>query len=115
MKYFSVCILISFCMFSCASDKVEIPDGVLPVEKMVLVMADVQITEAAMMYRNSNGDFTDNKAPAYYQFIFSKHKISEKVFRDSFKFYSDKPELMDKIYEEVIIEITKRQAVMPVK
>lgn len=74
------------------------------------MLTDVQITEAAMIFQNSKGGIAENRVPDYYTYIFKKHKITEKQFRESFNFYVGQVELMDKMYEEVIIEISKRQA-----
>jgi hypothetical protein len=110
-------LFLACCFFlaSCLSDEVKIPEGVIPRDQMVAVLADVQIAESVMSYKDSRGDITISKAPDYYQFIFSKYHITEKQFRKSFTFYSGQIEMMDKIYEDVIIEISKRQALIPGK
>jgi hypothetical protein len=83
---------------------------VLPRDKMVAVMADVQIAEASIMFQNNKGNIVENRAKDYYRFVFDKHRITEKQFRESFSYYASKPELMEKLYESVINEISKKQA-----
>jgi hypothetical protein len=107
-KLFYPLLLIFF--ISCSSGDVTIPSDVIQKDTMVQVLTDVQIAEASLMFQNSRGMSTVGKAPRYYQFIFKKHHINEKQFRKSFSFYMDQPELMDKMYGEVINEISKRQA-----
>src|SRR5436190_14960235 len=103
-------IIFSMVLLSCNQSDETIPGNVLQKEKMILVMTDVQIAEASILYQNNKGNIVEAKAKNYYRFIFEKHHITEKQFRESFEFYSGRPELMDKLYEGVIIEISKRQA-----
>lgn len=103
--------LLPFIFFaSCSGNDIQIPENVLPKEKMVQILTDVQITEAAMLLQSNKGNISKTRIPDYYQFIFKKHQITEKQFRESFTFYIGQVELMDNMYEEVINEISKRQA-----
>jgi len=103
-------VFFSMVLLSCNSGEETIPGHILQKDKMVLVMADVQLAEAAILYQNNKGNIVENRAKNYYRFIFEKHKITEKQFRESFTYYASRPELMDKLYEAVIIEISKKQA-----
>ncbi len=95
---------------SCRLETTDLPKELIPREKMIQVLADVHITEAAIYYKNGHGDKADGKAPEYYQYIFTKHGITEKQFRESFDYYLHQESMMDKIYEDVITEISRRQA-----
>ena len=108
-------MFISMLLFSCSSSEVSIPSGILSRDQMVAVLTDVQVAEAAILYQNSRGNISESKAPEYYQYIFQKHHITEKQFRESFSFYVSQVELMDKIYEDVINEISKKQAEITAK
>lgn len=103
-------VFLMILLQSCSTSQVEIPSGVIPHDKMVQVLADVQIAEATILYKSGKGDIGEAKAPAYYQYIFTRNKITEKQFRESFRFYLEQEELMNQLYEEVINEISKRQA-----
>jgi hypothetical protein len=45
-----------------------------------------------------------------YQLLFNKYNISKERYDSSYQFYLDNPALLNKIYENVIIELTKKQA-----
>jgi hypothetical protein len=103
-------IFFTMVLLSCNSGEERIPGNILQKDKMVAVMTDVQIAEASILYQNSRGNIVENRAKDYYRYVFEKHRITEKQFRESFTYYTTRPELMDKLYEAVIIEISKRQA-----
>lgn len=110
MKKYTLCWVALFFLMACGSDKIVIPEGVLKEDKMVAVLADIQITEASIMHKIGKGNYNGSNTPKYYQYIFNKNKITEEEFRRSFNFYVGQVDLMNKIYEEVITEISKRQA-----
>ncbi len=103
-----LCFLIS--MSACKKKQVEIPADVLKKEEMVAVLTDVQIAEAAINKQTEVGNFGPDYTAAYYNFIFSKHKITVDIYRKSMEWYTQHPELLDKVYEEVIIELSKKQS-----
>ena len=106
----TVCLGILLLLTSCRQETTALPKDLISREKMIQVLADVHITEAAIYYKNGHGDKVDNKAPEYYQYIFSKQGITEKQFRESFDYYLHQEAQLDKIYEDVITEISRRQA-----
>jgi hypothetical protein len=105
-------ILILFMLFSCGGKKEEvIPDDILPHKKMVMLLCDVHMAEAAYQIHNlGTTDSTKNIAYGYYRKIFEKNKISEADFKKSFLYYSQHPDVLNKIYQDVITEMSKRQA-----
>ena len=95
---------------ACKKPKTEIPPGIISPDSMVLVMTDVHIAEAAVVQKNLNGDTGTVYAASFYRFIFEKHHITETVYRNSVAFYNAHPDEYDKIYSQVLTEISKRQA-----
>ena len=111
-------ILASLCLgglffISCSKKEEKIPENILPKEKMIQVMVDVHLAEAVIQSRNLNlNDSTKTIAAGYYKNLFEKNKINEQQFRESFLFYSHHLDLMNKIYEDVINELSKKQPVI---
>lgn len=106
---FSLC---GITLISCSKKEEKIPENILSKEKMIKVMVDVQLAEAAIQNRNLNmTDSTKIIAAGYYKNLFEKNKMSEQQFRESFLYYSHHLDVLNKIYEEVINELSKKQAV----
>ena len=79
---------------------------------MIAVMVDVQVAEASIQNRNLNmTDSTKLIAAGFYKNLFQKNKITEQQFRESFLYYAHHLDSMNKIYEEVINELSKKQVV----
>lgn len=59
-----------------------------------------------------NASFDDSKKlkQSYYKFIFEKHKTNFSELKKSFDYYSAHPEIFSAIYDEVITELSKKQA-----
>lgn len=97
---------------SCSLEQKEIiiPDYVITQDSMVHILADVHIQEAIMNQYNQEGRHMKMNPVKQYQLIFDKYKISKERYDSSYQFYLDNPSLLNKIYENVVIELTKMQA-----
>jgi hypothetical protein len=100
-------VFIFFLLTGCTSATVEIPENIIPADSMVTIMADLHVAEATMM--NAGGYNRDMKS-AYITNVLSKSGIDKNRFQKSFDFYSSNPSLFADIYENVVVEISKRQA-----
>ena len=102
---------LSIFLSSCGNKTVvEIPSSVLSQEKLVRVMVDMQLMEAALSLGVVNANIkTMNDTLAMYN-VFQKDSITKTQYDESMKFYSQHPEILNKIYDDVIIELTKKQA-----
>lgn len=96
-------------IFSCSKKEEKIPADILPKEKMVELMVDVHLAEAQSQAKIG---FDNSKTikQAYYKFIFNKYQISYSQFAKSFDYYSAHPEVFSEIYDNVITELSKKQA-----
>ena len=100
---------ILFFIFSCKQAEEKIPSDILSKEKMVKVLVDIHLAEANVTIKNLAGDDANKLATAYYQHIYKSHRISKEEFKKSFLFYSQHPQLLEKIYDEVLSELSKKQ------
>jgi hypothetical protein len=120
-------------LFSCGhgkDQKIKEPDDLIPEEKMVLVLADVHLLEASLAVRSTNPvpvrmrlpqqflhdsvpppiqPIGEKKNPLPYYDIFKKNGVTKKQYEESMMWYSANPEKLNALYDEVIIELTKRQ------
>lgn len=111
-KLFKLFILaISWAQLSsCAGEpkEVVVPADVLPKEKMVNVMIDMHLLEAALNLNYMTE--AQLKESGKYEQVFSDHNVTEAAYNNSLKFYTDHPKLMLVIYEELLEELSRRQA-----
>jgi hypothetical protein len=101
----TLCILFSAC--GQKEKQVVIPADILPKEKMSQVLTDIHLAQAEVNL-HSLPDST-KKEPIDFQKIFVKDTISQHQYEESLAFYIDHPELLNKVYEEVVNELSKMQ------
>ena len=77
---------------------------------MIAVLTDVQIAEAAITQQTINGKFGADYTASYYKFVFQKNKITAGQYKRSLDWYAQHPEILDKVYEEVINRLSKKQS-----
>lgn len=94
---------------ACSEKEQEKPEIVMGEEKMVEVMLDVHLTEAVLTRIRGTGEDVKEISDDYYQKIFEKHDINETIFDTSFSYYQRNLGEMEKIYEQVIVELNKMQ------
>lgn len=106
---FCFLILMSVTAVSCSKKKVVVPDDVLKSEKMIAILTDMEIAEAASTQHVTRGD-SSNYDAAYMKFVFEKNKVQSKDFVYSMDWYAAHPEFLKKIYEEVVNDLSKKQS-----
>jgi hypothetical protein len=103
-------LLIVVLITSCTSPEEEgIPENVLSPEKFTSVMIDVQITEG-MRAQGVDIITPGEGVEGAYEEIFSKHQINKEAFDESYNYYLDHPDQMEKIYEQVLDSLSKLDA-----
>ena len=83
------------------------PSWVLSEDKMVDIITDLRITDAATYINQSSGP-RDKRID--WAFVMKKHKVHDSIFRKSHDYYAGKPEISEKIYEKDIDRISEMQA-----
>jgi hypothetical protein len=97
-------------LISCNSKKDEIPNGILTKDEMISILIDVQLADATVNLSNYGQANFPNDKQKLFALIYSKHKVSKKKFEDSFVYYTNHPETFEKIYDEVINGLSRKQA-----
>ncbi len=105
-------LFIAFsCLFlvSCVEETSKIPEDILPSDKMVKVMIDIQLLEGIFAQKNLPRDSAVFLYSLYEKDLFRKHQIADSTYRKSFDYYSARPLLMDKMYEQVVDSLSLRE------
>lgn len=102
--------VLFFSSCSLEQKEISIPDYVITQDSMVQILTDVYIQETMINLYNQQGQHMKMNPEKQYQLLFNKYNISKERYDSSYQFYLDNPALLNKIYENVIIELTKKQA-----
>ncbi|MEI7500279.1 MAG: DUF4296 domain-containing protein [Bacteroidota bacterium] len=90
-------------------------DSLISSEKMIHILADVHMIEAALSIERNEGLDSKDKTIFYYEGIFNKYHISRGRYDANMKYYSQNPSEMLIMYDKVIREIESRQKKLPSK
>jgi hypothetical protein len=82
----------------------------MSVEKMKMIMADIHIADAVAETKAQGGVNEKNLTAEYYAAVFKNNGTTREDFLKSYRFYEDNPVLMNKLYDSVLIEISRREA-----
>jgi hypothetical protein len=94
--------------FSCSKPRTIIPPEVLTEKEMIPLLVDVHIAQAATSMFDSN-DSVKYKMDELLSYILSIHHVERARYDSSISFYTRHPEIMQRMYDEVINELSKKQ------
>jgi hypothetical protein len=102
--------LLFLALTECKSEKHPMPSDVLPVEKMKMILADMQIADAVAETKALGGANERILSEEYYGRIYQLHHVTPEQFTASMKFYETHPVWLNKLYDEILTELSKRSA-----
>lgn len=93
-------------LFSCAEKLIEKPENLIPEDKMVLILKEMAIVNAAKA--TSIGTLRDNGIDPT-TFVFAKYEIDSAQFVDSDRYYASLPLVYETLYEQVETSLEKQR------
>lgn len=87
-------------IFTAACQHGNVPEGIIEMRKMISVLTDIHVIDSyvsAAAY-----DSTTLAASNYYQVVYKKYQIDSLQLQKSLRYYSNKPELLDTMYHQVL-------------
>ena len=110
MKKEHIYFLLMCLVLSCSEKPTLMPEGVLPEKKMISVLTDIQLIEGAISKKLIDRSINNKESTRYYAKTFEKHDITRQQFDESLNFYTENPKDLQKIYEKVLVELSKIKA-----
>lgn len=98
MKNYLIALCIVFVLISCAEKLVERPDNLIPIDKMVSILKEMTIVNAA---KSTNVTILKENGIEPTDYVFDKYEIDSTQFVDSDRYYASLPLVYEQIYEEV--------------
>ena len=85
----------------------------LPKEKMVQLMADLQVLEARVENSRLSGDSSRALYLAQQKDVFWKHEVTDSTFQRSYRYYTIHGKDLDEIYGAAIDTLGRRELKLP--
>jgi len=96
----NIYLLFFLILFSC-SQKQEQNDNIIPKEQFTNILEKIYLAESDFkLNRVNNSD---------YQEILFDHNVSKTDFENTLKYYSERPDLLESIYEEILIDLEEKK------
>lgn len=97
-------LVIICCCFFFACSSSEVPSGILPPEKMKVVLFDVIRADEFVNNFRSNDTVVNiaEERSLLYQKVFKLHKISKDAFYKSYSYYQENPEKHKQLFDSLM-------------
>src|SRR6476646_7295037 len=93
-------------LVSCGSKTNSVPSRIIPKDKMVDVLVDIHLAEAASDNHGLTKPEINLMMASRYDTIFQKHEITFEQFKSSYDYYMNHPDEFSDIYSEVVNKLT---------
>lgn len=101
--------IIVVLLTACSTVGSKAPDGVLDREQFKKTLLEAQLIEARMNHELIIAKLTEIPGERYYDDMFKTQGTTKEEFVRSFDYYSERPEEMRAIYEEIFTELSRRK------
>lgn len=109
MRKFAILWMIMGMLGCSKTDVSDPPKGLISESKMVEVMTELQLADAAANVRiPSDMPQREKQKNLYLQAILNKYQISSQDFWNSYQYYLEKTELMDTVYAQVLTRLDEQ-------
>lgn len=108
IKYLSGLLIVCIVVFACTRKKSKM--AVIPEKEMITIIKDMHIADGTFMVSKRRSELMNADSVNYYDPIFEKYGYTRSQFDSSIAYYSTKPEILTKIYDQVLEELSVYEA-----
>jgi len=101
--------LMFILLTACKSEFPDVPKDVIAMDKMEVILADMHIADAVAETKAQVGMSEKILIQEYHEQIFNNHSITRAEFLKSYKFYESNPKLLNKMYDDILDKMSKRE------
>ena len=101
--------VILILLSACKSEFVDVPKDVIAMDKMEIILADMHITDAVAESKAQLGMNEKLLTQEYHEQVFKNNEITRAEFLKSYKFYEANPKLLNKMYDDILDKMSKRE------
>lgn len=109
MKKILVIFILFLAVFTgCDEPPVEKPEKLIERDKMIDMLMDIHLAEAAYTSQRNRDSMVMNSSSAnFYYSILDKHQVQDTVFEKSFVFYASQPRSFEKMYRGAMNQLNE--------
>ena len=122
MKRLSLILILFVLATACGhKDKGYMPERLLTEQEMIDIMTDVQIIEADINTQKSREYKLSDSikivpkdyvklSQEYYSQLFEHYGITDSLFSQNIRYYTERPEVLERIMDSVVQRLTRKQS-----
>ena len=104
-------LIVTCLLFSCSNSKEKTKKNILPKAVFTNVLKDIHLAKAKFeIQKNENLEKSKNELSNSYFNIYKNYHISEEDFKKTLNYYAEKPEKLEKIYTNILHQLTKQKS-----
>jgi hypothetical protein len=107
MRHFVGLIFLLLC--GCKQEFPDVPKDIIPVEKMKTILIEMHIADSVAETKAQTGGDEKVLTKSYTAQIFKNNGISREEYLKSFSWYESHPKLLNKMYDDILAELSKRE------
>ena len=100
-------IMLGLVLVACQLE--ERPEGIMGRDEFKEALLDAQMIEARMNHEMILEQMKTMPVQKYYEELFERHQITEEQFQETFNYYTEHPDELKAIYEDIMTELTLRK------
>ena len=105
----NIYFLFLLILFSC-SEKQNTDENIISKEKFTNILEKIHLVESEFQLNKiNNTERYKNKLSSDYQEIFSEYNVSKTDFENTLQYYSERPELLENMYEEILSNLKEKR------
>lgn len=102
-------IIVLVVFFASCGYQENIPENVIPKEKMIEILVDIHLADGMFTNNNVRTFYATKDSANYYEMIFINHGFTRENFDTSVYYYSHNINEYNKIYIEVLNKLSERE------
>jgi hypothetical protein len=96
-------------LFASCNSAEKVPDGIIPDSVMSKILVEIAITDAAFNLSLTRTEYPKFRQELFYEKIMKDHETSREQFIESLGYYAIETKRFQKIYENALSELSKKQ------
>ncbi len=108
MRIIWSCLILLLFVFGCKH--YNLPRGFPDVDEMSDILVEIQIAESTILQLPGQTSSSNSDSPGYFKFILDKYGYTPLEFDSIRKWYAYHPELYLKVYDKMLVKLSKEEA-----
>jgi len=99
-------------LFSCSDNNGEtLDEKIISIDNFTIILEEIHLAEANFqLTKISNKNRAENNLTNEYNIIFIEYNTNREDFEESLLYYSERPEILENIYIEVLENLKEKQS-----